>query len=157
MARWIVRALASAAVMLAVAASPASAQITTGTVTGTVVDAQGGVVPGATVVLVSETQGTKTTPVVTNGEGSYTVPTVKADLYTVEVTMPSFKPISRKGVRVSGGDRATVEPLTLQIGGQTETITVEATTPVIQASTGERSGVVETQQLAALPISATTP
>lgn len=47
-------------------ARPASAQITTGTVTGTVADAQG-VVPGATVVMVSETKGTKSAPQVTDG------------------------------------------------------------------------------------------
>ena len=40
----------------------ALAQITTGNVAGTVKDAQGGVVPGATVVLVSETKGTKSAP-----------------------------------------------------------------------------------------------
>ena len=45
--------------LLALAAMPASAQITTGTVSGTVKDAQGATVPGATVVLISETKGTK--------------------------------------------------------------------------------------------------
>ena len=42
---------------LVAAAGPASAQVNTGTVLGTVKDAQGGVIPGATVVLVSEAQG----------------------------------------------------------------------------------------------------
>src|SRR4029453_496833 len=78
----------------------ASAQITTGAVTGVVTDTQGGVIPGATIVLISESQGTKTSPVVTNAEGQYTVPNVTADLYTVEVAMPSFKTITRKGVKV---------------------------------------------------------
>ena len=41
-------------------AAPASAQITTGAVTGKVTDAQGGVIPGAAVIIVSEAQGTKT-------------------------------------------------------------------------------------------------
>ena len=100
-----------------------------GSVTGVVVDAQGGVVPGATVVLISETQGTRMAPVVTNAGGSYTVPNVKADTYSVEVSMPSFKPLTRKGVKVSGGDRVPVEALTLQIGGQTETVTVQAEAP----------------------------
>ena len=42
--------------------APASAQLTTGTVTGAVKDAQGGVLPGATVVLVSESRGTQLPP-----------------------------------------------------------------------------------------------
>jgi len=55
---------------LIVVSSPVAAQITTGTVTGTVKDAQGGVIPGATVVLVSETRGTKSAPAVTNETGT---------------------------------------------------------------------------------------
>ena len=119
-----VMAMVAALIALCVLSSPAAAQITTGAVTGTVMDAQGGVIPGATVVLISETQGTKSTPVVTNGEGQYSVPNIKADIYTVEVTMSSFKTITRKGVRVSGGDRVAVETLTLQVGGATETVNV---------------------------------
>ena len=55
--------------LLLCAAMPVSAQITTGNVTGTVKDAQGGVVPGATVILVSEARGTKLAPVTTNETG----------------------------------------------------------------------------------------
>ena len=79
--------LAAAVVAFATLAGPASAQITTGTVTGTVHDAQGGVVPGATVTLVSETKGTRSAPVVTNEAGDYVLPNVTPDTYTVEVTM----------------------------------------------------------------------
>jgi hypothetical protein len=57
MMRAVLGGLAAALVALTTAL-PASAQVTTGMVTGTVKDAQGGVVPGATVVLVSETRGT---------------------------------------------------------------------------------------------------
>ena len=62
--------------------APASAQIITGTVTGTIKDAQGGVIPGATVVLVSQTRGTKMAPVVTNAQGDFVVPNLTADTYT---------------------------------------------------------------------------
>jgi hypothetical protein len=47
----------------------AAAQITTGSVSGVVKDAQGGVIPGATVVLISEARGTRSAPVVTNETG----------------------------------------------------------------------------------------
>ena len=53
------RVAALAMVALCMGVINASAQITTGTVAGTVKDAQGGVVPGATVVLISETKGTE--------------------------------------------------------------------------------------------------
>src|SRR4030095_226291 len=109
------------------------------------------VIPGATVVLTSETQGTKTAPAVTSAEGTYTVPNGKADSYTVEVSMPSFKTLTRKGVKVSGGDRVAVETLVLQGGGQRETVTVSAESPVIEGACGGRSGVIQSIQLANLP------
>ena len=96
---------------------PASAQITTGNITGTVKDAQGGVVPGATVTLIDEAQGTKLAPATTDETGAYTFPNVTAATYTVEVTMSGFKTAVRKGVPVSGGDRVSVPPITLEVGG----------------------------------------
>jgi hypothetical protein len=82
-------------VVLLAAGGFAEAQILTGTVTGTVKDTQGGVIPGATVVLISDTRGTKSTPVVTNSTGDFVVANITADTYTVEVTMPSFKTLQR--------------------------------------------------------------
>jgi len=106
----------AALVVLLVAANPVSAQITTGNVTGVVKDAQGGVVPGATVVLISEARGTKSAPVTTNEAGVYVVPNVTADRYTVEVSMDGFKTVRQTNIAVSGGDRVSVPTHTLQIG-----------------------------------------
>lgn len=76
---------------LAALAGPARAQVTTGTVSGSVKDAQGGVIPGATVTLVSEARGTRSTPVVTSESGDFVFANVSADTYTVEVGMPSSR------------------------------------------------------------------
>ena len=133
--------------LLAMAALPARAQITTGTVSGTVKDAQGGVVPGATVVLISETKGTKSTPNVTNSTGDYVFPNVTADTYTVEISMEGFKTLARKNVKVSGGDRVSVPIVTLEVGGAAETVNVQAESPMIQAQSGERSFAVATEQI----------
>jgi Carboxypeptidase regulatory-like domain len=141
--------------LLAMAALPARAQITTGTVSGTVKDSQGGVVPGATVVLISETKGTKSTPAVTNATGDYVFPNVTADTYTVEVSMEGFKTLSRKNVKVSGGDRVAVGNLTIEVGGAAETVNVQAESPMIQAQSGERSFAVATEQIEKLPINHT--
>src|SRR6476646_9802339 len=141
--------------LLAIAALPARAQITTGTVSGTVKDAQGGVVPGATVVLISESKGTKSNPAVTNSTGDYTFPNVTADTYTVEVTMEGFKTLARKNVKVSGGDRVSVPNLVIEVGGAAETVNVQAESPMIQAQSGERSFAVATEQIERLPINHT--
>src|SRR5450759_3874175 len=91
--------------------SSAPAQITTGSITGRVVDSTGGVVPGANVILVSESRGTKSAPVVTNDSGDYVFPNVTADTYTAEVTAKSFKTTRRTGIVVTGADRVGVPPL----------------------------------------------
>jgi hypothetical protein len=134
------------------AALPASAQVTTGNITGTVKDAQGGVVPGATVTLIDEARGTKLAPAVTNETGSFTFPNVTAATYTVEVTMSGFKTAQSKGIPVSGGDRVSVPAITLEIGGATEAVTVMAESPLIQAQSGERSFAVTTEQIENLPV-----
>jgi Carboxypeptidase regulatory-like domain/TonB-dependent Receptor Plug Domain len=131
--------------------SPAVAQITTGTVTGNVKDAQGGVIPGATVVLISETRGTRSAPAVTNENGDYVFPNVTADTYTVEVTLESFKTVRRAGIAVSGGDRVGIPPLTLEPGAIAETVTVVAESPLVQTQSGERSYAVSAKQIENLP------
>src|SRR3954452_22214695 len=81
---------------------PASswAQITTGTVSGRVVDSSGGVVPNASVTFTSETRGTKCVTLATNSDGDYVFPNVAPDTRRVEVTVESFKVVRRTGVVV---------------------------------------------------------
>ena len=70
-----VRVLAFAIAAFCAGPMPAAAQITTGNIGGMVQDDQGGVIPGATVVLVSESRNTRSAPVVTNEAGSIVFPT----------------------------------------------------------------------------------
>jgi hypothetical protein len=132
--------------------SLALAQITTGTVTGTVKDPTGLSIPGATVVLISETRGTKSAPAVTNETGDYVFPNVLADSYTVEVTLEAFKTVRRNNVAVSGGDRVGIGTLTLEPGAIAETVTVTAQSPLVQTKSGERSYAVTAAQIENLPV-----
>ena len=76
MREYFWRAVAVGIVVWAVAAVPAAAQITTGSVFGSVRDAQGAVVPGATVTLVAARGTTANT--VTNAQGDFVFPNVSA-------------------------------------------------------------------------------
>ena len=103
---WLWGHLAAAG-MLGLAAS-VSAQITTGTVTGTVKDEQGGVVPGATVTLISETQGTRSSPVVTDATGRFRVPE-RAGRYLHDRSLDAVvQDPEAAGVHVSPGERVVV-------------------------------------------------
>ena len=152
--KWSVyaRAVVTALVLGALAVRPVSAQITTGTVAGSVKDDQGLAVPGASVTLISEARGTRMAPVVTNATGDFVVPNVTPDTYTVEISMPGFSSTLRPGVAVSGGDRISVGALTLSVGGTAETVTVKSEAPLIQSQSGERSFRVTTAEVENLPI-----
>jgi hypothetical protein len=146
------RVIVATMMVLVAIASSAGAQITTGSVAGSVKDAQGAVIPGATVTLISESKGTRSAPVVTSGTGDFTIVNVTADTYTVEISMPSFKTLKRSGVAVNPGSRATLGDVTLDVGGTTETVQVKAEAAAIQATSGERSFTIATSSVENLPI-----
>ena len=141
----------TAAVLLALSVVATAAAQTSGIVTGAVTDPSGARIPGATVVLINEAQGTKSTPVVTNDQGVYTFPTVVPGTYSVEVSLSGFQSTLRKGVTVSRGDRMQVEAIGLKASGVSTTIDVVDAAPLVQAASGERSSTVARTQLENLP------
>jgi hypothetical protein len=151
------RASFSAAVAVVIcmlaAPLPAAAQLTTGGFTGTLKDAQGLVIPGATVTLTSEAKGTQLPPVVTNASGDFVFANVPPDTYTIQVTMDGFKPLKRSGLAVSPGDRVGLGTLTMEVGGLSEAVTVQAESPIVQTQSGERTFTVTTKSVENLPIS----
>jgi hypothetical protein len=137
---------------VALLTTSATAQVTTGTVTGRVVDSTGAIVPNAKVVLVSEARGTRSAPASTNDSGDYVFADVTADTYTIEVSAASFKNLRRTGILVAGGDHVGVPTLTLEVGGTTDTVTVTAEMVLVQSQSGERSYAIENKQIESLPI-----
>src|SRR5687767_8510210 len=115
-----VRRVLSMLTLTAACAVPAAAQITTGTVSGSLKDPQGAVVPGATVTLISQARGTKT-ETQTSSDGQFVFPNVAVGAYTVRVSMDGFKTIERPGINVSPGDRLLLPALTIEVGSLNET------------------------------------
>jgi hypothetical protein len=152
-ARTSITILAATTIALGAITAPATAQITTATVSGSVRDTTGGALPGATITLVSETRGTRLADVVTNSNGDFVFPNVTADTYIVQVTMAGFKTLKRSGIKVSPGDRMVMGTLTIEVGALAETVMVTAESPVIQLGSGERSFAVTTESVQNLPIS----
>ena len=137
---------------LAAFVRPASAQVATGNIAGTVQDAQGGVIPGATVALISQTQGTRI-ETTTNPNGDFVFVNVPGDTFTVRVTMDGFKTLERRNVPVSPGARVALGVLSIELGTLAETVVVAGEAPMIQARSGERSFTVTTQAVENLPVS----
>src|SRR3954470_10253481 len=86
---------------------PVAAQVSTGTIIGTVSDSNG-IVPGATVTIREVNRGTSATYVTDDG-GSYTAPFLTPGTYIVEVTVAGFKTWRRDGVILQVNQRARVD------------------------------------------------
>ena len=113
-ARRRLQLVAVLAALLALAAA-GYAQVTTGTIVGTVRDPQGAAVPGATVTLTDQGKGTSQT-VATDAQGSYIAPFLIPGTYDVAVEMAGFRKYTRRGVVLQVNQRARVD-VGLEIGG----------------------------------------
>ncbi len=131
--------------------STASAQTENATLTGTVRDEQGGVLPGATVTVVnSGTSAVRETT--TNNEGNFVLPALQPGHYTITVRMESFAPVELRDVVLDVGERRNVL-LTLTIGSVGETVVVNAGASVIQADSGAIGNSRYEAQIKNLPVS----
>ena len=98
--RVVLRTALVGSLGLAIGVSVVHAQTTSASVSGTVKDAQGGVLPGATVTLVSHSQGNILNSL-TDAEGRFVFPLVRPDSYTLRVTMQGFKTVERTNLVVN--------------------------------------------------------
>jgi hypothetical protein len=130
-------------------ASPASAQIRSSTITGTVTDPQKAIVPGATVVITNE--GTNASEeLVTNEAGLFTAPLLAAGTYSVTVTLTGFAPFKRLGIVVNATETVRV-PVELSVKALGETVEVSADAPLLQTDRTSVSGAVSAEMIEALP------
>jgi Carboxypeptidase regulatory-like domain/TonB-dependent Receptor Plug Domain/TonB dependent receptor len=145
----VIRRLATIAAVMWVAASVATgtarAQGLTGQLSGTVMDAGGGVMPGVTVVVRNEgtNQARETT---TGADGSFVFPDLLAGTYRVTVKMQGFKTFEQS-VSLTAQERVALRPIHLEVGGVSESVSVQAEAPKVQTTTGERSAVITQQQI----------
>jgi hypothetical protein len=146
--RWCKQWLFPAIVMVAVVVSPAYAQSGTSSITGTVTDNSGGVIPGATVVVTPEAGESFNT--VSNSQGQFTVPSLKPGVYKVTVTLQGFKTAVVSNVRVISGSPAAVS-VKLEIGALSETVTVRSTTELVNTQNATVSSTLDTDQLNRMP------
>src|SRR5690348_6272269 len=143
---------ASFAALLVMLAALSSRQLfaqmtVTGSVTGTVVDVSGAVVPGATVKLTGEsTKEVRESK--TNGDGLFNFAVVPRDTYTLKVEHTGFKALERSGVMVSANEHVAMGTLTLELGSSAETVTVTSEAAHVETASSEETADVTTNQLA---------
>ena len=128
--RWIRFAAAGLAIlaMVFLFLPAAQAQIT-GTITGTVYDNTGAVIPGANVTATEQsTNSVRTT--VSDSAGYFAFPSLTPGTYTVKVEAKGFKTFEQPGIALQATDKRNVNA-TLEVGQTTETVTIEAHTEIV--------------------------
>src|SRR5882762_8147072 len=123
------RSICVVLVLAVLGASLAFSQAVSGSLVGTLTDSSGGVVVNAKVTITDRDTGFTRTAT-TNESGNYSFPDLPPGTYTVTAEQTGFKKVSRAGVDVIVNTTQRVD-LVLQPGNISETITVEAETPIL--------------------------
>jgi len=142
MQRRIWQALACVA-LLAALAGPARAQETTGTITGTVTDQSGAVLPGVSVIA-KHVQTGRTAEAVTNGAGQYGLALLQPGTYEVSFVLSGFQSATIKGIELHVNDRLDISHK-MGVGGLSETIEVSAAQQFVQSSPAVQNLIGPTQ------------
>jgi hypothetical protein len=148
------RLLSALAFMLALTllASPAFAQGGGGTtLSGSIVDSSGGVIPGADVAAKNNATATVYNTV-SEANGRWTIPAVAPGTYTVTISMMGFKTVVLPDVTVVTGTPATVKAVTLEVGQLQETVTVTGATEIVQTQTAAVTSTLTTTQISRTPL-----
>jgi len=124
----------------------AFAQTVTGTISGTITDAQGQVIPGATVTVVAEATS-ESRDTVSDSKGDFQVTNLQPGRYTVKVALQSFRTLERKNIVLSAGERLAVGNLVLEVGGIGETVVVEAKGTHVNTAETQHSGLITSTQI----------
>jgi outer membrane receptor protein involved in Fe transport len=122
----------------------------TGSITGTVTDETGAVMPGVT-VEVTNVGTNQTRTAVTGSDGYYTVPLLQPGQYSVKGTLAGFKTFLRDGVTVTVESTSRVD-MKLAVGGLEETVSVTADVPLVETSNATLGIVVDEKQVVELPL-----
>jgi hypothetical protein len=144
------RSVLLAALALLLFSAATSAQVTTATITGRVVDPQGAVVPGAKVTATNRGTGAERTAV-TNSDGEYTIPSLAPGRYNIAVEAQSFSRSLVEDTELNVGSRPTFN-FELRAGSVTETVTVTGEQPLVETTRSEIGQTVTPQEIQNLPL-----
>ena len=144
------RAIALFALLISLSAAMAFAQEVTGTISGTVKDSSGAVLPGAQVELLNQDTGIART-VQTDTSGHFTAPLLPLGNYSVTATQQGFQKEVRSGIVLTVGREAVVD-MTMAVGAITQTVEVQGEVAQINTTTATLQGLVAGEQIRELPL-----
>jgi hypothetical protein len=121
-----------------------------GSLSGQVLDPSGAAVPGARLILINTATNVRLTTV-TNAEGHYTLPYLQPGAYTLRLEHPGFKSFQRSPIEVRIDEAVTVDAQ-MELGSGTETVNVQAETPLLDTASASLGESVDSRRVVELPI-----
>ena len=144
------RILFGIAASVLLCAPVAVAQTNTGEIGGVVLDASGGVLPGALVTATHRASGTVVERA-TDTEGRFFLPALRIGEWDLTVTLSGFTPHTLKSVMLDIGRSLNLEFM-LGVQGLEEQVVVQSALPLLQTSTAEISDVIENREVVQIPL-----
>jgi hypothetical protein len=123
---------------------------TAASLSGTVVDASGAVIPGADVVAQNNATGVKFAAV-TGTNGAFTIPALPGGTYTVIVSLMGFKTVSLPDITINASVPATIKAV-LEVGSLEETVTVTGGSEIVQTQSSTIATTITANQVNSLPL-----
>jgi hypothetical protein len=120
-------------------------------ITGTVKDMSGAVLPGVTVEASSDVLIEKVRTATTDGTGQYRIVNLSPGIYTVTCSLPGFSTFKREGVALTGSFTATINA-ELKVGAIAESVTITSESPVVDVQNTRRETVIDSEVIASLPV-----
>ena len=142
------------AVFVSLGATTAWAQ-STAQINGRVVDSSGAALPGVTVTATQTETGFRR-EVVTDDTGSYALLNLPLGPYRLEAALPGFRNFAQTGIVLQVNSNPVI-PITLQLGGVQETVSVEAAAPLVETRNPAIGAVVDNELVEALPLEGRNP
>ena len=135
---------------------PVSAQVT-GSLSGTIEDPTGKVVPGARVVVTLPDSNAEEAATITTANGTFLFPVLRPIFYTLTVSAPEFKTQSLTNVKIDPTRETSLLPIRLEVGDVKTTVEAAAPTQTLQTSSAEVASTLTQEQVSALPLSQRDP
>jgi hypothetical protein len=126
------------------------AQQNTGSISGTVKDTTGAVVPQANIQATNAATGIAE-KTLSDAAGAYTFPGLAAGTYAISAQQAGFAPTTLTGITLDIYQRATID-IVMKVGGTQQTVTVQGSTPLVDPSSASLGTVVEEQAIQDLPL-----
>ncbi len=137
-------------VLTSLGASRLRAQAVGATLSGTISDQSGGVVPNAEVAILNTATG-ETRNVTTNADGLYSAPNLQPGAYTVTVTAAGFSKVVQTGLTLTVGASQTLN-LTMQVGQASQTVEVTTEAPTVNLTNAEIGALTDEAAIKELPL-----